>query len=123
MCVSAEMLRDAGDPEVEQRDVVAELLAEREDEPAEAAVDVQADAALEGQRAELLDRVDRAVAVVARRAEDGDRLVVDVPADVGDVDLRGVRIDRRLAQLDAEQVARLVERGVAGLGLHEVRPA
>ena len=53
---------DAGDAEVEHRDVVAELLAEREDEPAEAAVDVQADAAARGELAELVDRVDGAVA-------------------------------------------------------------
>jgi hypothetical protein len=35
---------DAGEAEVEHRDVVAELLAERQDEAAEAAVDVQPDA-------------------------------------------------------------------------------
>ena len=56
-----------GQAEVEQRDVVAELLAPRQDEPAEAAVDVQADAALEREVGELGDRVDRAVAVVAGR--------------------------------------------------------
>ena len=34
---------------------------------------------------------------------------------------RRLRVDRRDPQLDAEQVAALVERRVAGLGLHEVR--
>ena len=43
-------------------------------------------------------------------------------AIAADVDRRGVGVDRRVAQLDAEQVARLVEGGVAGLGLDEVGP-
>ena len=68
-----------------------------------------------------LDRVDRAVAVVAGRAHDGDGLVVDQAAIGVDVDLRRRRVDRRLRTLDAEQVAGLVEGRVAGLGLHEVR--
>ena len=42
--------------------------------------------------------------------------------DPVDVDQRGDGVDRRLAQLDAEQVARLVEGRVAGLGLDEVGP-
>ena len=44
---------DAGHTEVERRDVVAEMLAERKQEAAEAAVDVQPDALLERERAEL----------------------------------------------------------------------
>ena len=62
----------AGQAEVEDRDVVAELLAPRQDEAAEAAVDVQADVVLEGELRELGDRVDRAVGVVAGRADEGD---------------------------------------------------
>ena len=114
--------RDAGHAEVEERDVVAELPTPRKDEAAEAAVDVEADAALEREVGQLADRVDGAVPVVTGRAHDRDRVLVDQLLHRADVDERAVRIDRRAPQLDAEQVARLVERGVPGLGLHEVRP-
>ncbi len=55
----------AGQPKVEHRDVQAQLLTEREDEPAEAGVHVQADAARQGQFRQLRDRVDRPVAVAS----------------------------------------------------------
>ena len=60
---------DAGDRVVERRDVVAQLPAEGQDEPAEAGVDVEADAALERQVGQVTDRVDGAVAVVAGRPD------------------------------------------------------
>ena len=82
--------RDAGEAEVEHGDVEAEHLAERQQEPAEAAVDVQADAALEGQRGQLVDRIDRAVAVVARGSDDRRSVGVDHRGHRVDVDLRGV---------------------------------
>jgi hypothetical protein len=107
--------------EVEHRDVVAELLAPRQDEPAQAAVDVQADAALDRQVAERLDGVDGAVAVVAGRPDDRDGVLVDARRHLGDLDGGRGRVDRGDAQLDAEQVAGLVERRVGGLGLHDVR--
>ena len=113
---------DAGDPEVEHGDVVPELLAERQDEPAEAAVHVHAHPARRRELRQLGDRVDRAVGVVARRAHDRDRLVVDQLGHRVDVGQRGLRVDRRDAQLDPEQVTALVEGRVAGLGLHEVGP-
>ncbi len=112
----------AGHPEVEQRDVVPELLAEREDETAEAAVHVHPDPARRRERRELGDRVDGAVGVVAGRAHDRDRLVVDELRHRVDVGQSRLRVDRRDAELDPEQVAALVERRVPGLGLHEVGP-
>ena len=66
---------------------------------------------------ELGDGVDGAVAVVAGRADDGDGLVVDVLVDPLDVDERGLGVDRGAPQLDAEEVAGLVEGGMGGLGL------
>ena len=66
---------DAGDPEVERRDVVPELLAEGQDEAPEAAVDVQWDPALEGEPTEVRDRV-------------------DVPADISESDLRELVLAR-----------------------------
>ena len=45
--------RDAGYREVEGRDVEAEFAAEGQEEPAEATVDVEADAALQRDRAEF----------------------------------------------------------------------
>ena len=114
--------RDPGEPVVEDRDVEAELLAERQDEPAEAGVDVQADARFDRDVGERTDRVDGAVAVVAGRPDDGHRLVVDVVGHPVDVDLGRRRVDRRPAELDAEQVARLVERRVRRLRLDQVGP-
>jgi hypothetical protein len=116
--------RDAGDPrkaEVERRDAEAELLAEREDEATKAAVYVEAGAAREGELGELGDRVDRPVAVVARRADDRHGALVDQLLDPVGPDQGGLRIHRRVAQLDPEQVTGLVEGGVPGLGLDHVR--
>ncbi len=114
--------RDAGHPEVERLDVVAELLAEREDEPAQTGVDVEADSSFERELPELGDRVDGAVAVVRRRAHDRDGVLVDELRHRLHVRLRRLGYDGRDAHLDAEQVARLVEGGMTGLGLHEVGP-
>ena len=111
---------DPGEAKVERRDVVAEHLAEREDEPAEATIDVQTDALRQGQIGELIDRVDRAVPVVGGRADQRHRGVVDECGHRRNVDLRGDGIDRRMAHLDAEQMARLVEGRVGGLGFHDV---
>ena len=85
-------------------------------------VDVEPDAALEGDVGQVADRVDGAVAVVAGRPDEGDRLVVNVVPHPVHVDLRRHRIDRRPPQLDAEEVAGLVEGRVGRLGLDHVRP-
>ncbi len=111
----------AGQAVVEDGYVVAELLAEGQDEAAQAAVDVEADPLLEGQFAERGDGVDRAVAVVAGRADDGHRLVVDVVGHPVHVDQGGQRVHRGVAELDAEEVAGLVEGRVGRLGLDDVR--
>ena len=96
-------------PVVEDRDVVAQLLAEGEDEPAQAAVDVEPDPVAQGDVGQGLDRVDGPVAVVAGRPDDGHGVGVDVPVDPLGVDLGGDRIDRGHLQVDAEQMAGLVE--------------
>ena len=115
--------RDAGDREVEGRDVVAELAAEGQEEPAEAAVDVQSDPVLQGDRAEFGDRVDRAVAVVRRRSDEGDGVGVDVRAYPVEVDLQRYRVHRRDLHVHAEEVTGLGEGRVRGLGLDDVRRA
>ena len=115
---------DGGNPrnaEVEARDVVSKLLAPREDKAAEASVDMQPDGAVEGQGAEVFDGIDRSVAVVARGPDDRDRVFVDELLDRVDVDARVGLVDRRGPTLHVEEVARLVERGVRGLRLHNVR--
>ena len=70
--------------------------------------------------AELLDRVDRAVAVVACRSDDGHGVCVDVVGDPIDIDQGRLGVDGRSAQLDAEEVTRLVEGGVGGLRFDHV---
>ena len=122
--MSAEIDVTPGTRKSKSGNVVAELLAPRQDEAAEAAVDVQADAALEREVGQLR-RSGRScrsrsctpsptIAIVFSSISVGHRVDVDQRG------LRGRPAPRR--QLDAEQVARLVERGVPGLGLHEVRP-
>ena len=83
---------------------------------------MEPDAALEGDVGQVADRVHGAVAVVAGRPDEGDGLVVDVVPHPVHVDLRAHRVDRRPTQLDAEEVARLVESRVGRLGLDDVRP-
>ena len=83
---------------------------------------MEPDAALEGEVGQVADRVDGAVAVVARRPDEGDRLIVNVVAHPVHVHLRRDRVDRCPPQLDTEEVAGLVEGGVGRLGLDHVRP-
>ena len=109
--------------EVEDRDVVAQLLAEGQDEAAEASVDVEPDAVLHGEVRQRSDGVDRPVAVVARRPHDGDGLGVDVGVHPPGVDLGGDGVDRCHPQLDPEQVTGLVERGMRGLRFDHVGTA
>ena len=111
---------DARQAVVEHLERVAQLLAEGQDEPAQAAVDVQADAALDRQLGHLADRVDRAVAVVAGRADDRHGVLVDLGAHRSHVGLGAHRVDRHVPLLEAEQLGRLAERRVGGLGLHDV---
>ena len=114
---------DGGDPrdaEVEQGDVVAQFLAERQDPASEAAVDVEADPPVEGDVRERLDRVDGPVPVVAGRADEGDGPVVDGTGHPVGVHPRGDGVDGGHPQLDAEEVAGLVERRVGRLGLDHV---
>ena len=118
--MSAEIDVTPGIAVVEHGDVVPELLAEREDEAAEAAVDVEADAALEGDVGQVADGVDGAVAVVAGRADQGDRLLVDVVPHPVHVHLGGHRVDGGAPQFHAEEMAGLVEGRVRRLGLDDV---
>ena len=111
---------DSGNPEVERRNWVTQLLAERQDETAEATVYVQANSVSKSHLAKLGDGVDGAVAVVRCRAHDGNRLIVDECFERSDIDLSRDRIDWRIANLDAQQVTRLIERRVSGFGLDEV---
>ncbi len=83
---------------------------------------MKADATLEREVGELCDRVDRAVPVVARGADHRDGVLVDQRGHRGDVGLHRLRVDRCAPALDCEQVARLVEGGMRGLGLDEVGP-
>ena len=114
--------RHTRDREVEGFDRPPELAAEGEDEASKAAVDVQPDAMREGDLSQGADRIDGAVAVVAGGADDGHGLIVDGIGDLGWVDQRGGRVNRDPTKLDAEEVARLVEGRVRGLGLNDVRP-
>ena len=82
---------------------------------------MEPDAALEREVGQVADRVDGAIAVVAGRSNQCDGLVVDVVADPVHVDLGRDGVDRRPPQLDPEEMARLVEGGVGGLGLDHVR--
>ena len=121
MCVSAEIVVTPGTREVEVRDVVAELLAEREEEAAEAAVDVQPDAVLERELAERRDRVDRAVAVVAGRADDRDRVASMWSATQSRSTwvVGGSTGAMRIST--PSRWPALLKRGVRGLGLDQVR--
>ena len=111
----------AGDRQVERGQVIAELAAERQDEPAQAPVDVEPNPASDRELAERLDRVNGAVPVVARRAHERDGVIVDVLGDPVEVYLGRHRIHRCAPQLHAEEVACLVERRVGGLRLDQVR--
>ena len=83
---------------------------------------MQADAALEGEVRKLGDGIDGAVTVVAGRADQGHRLVVDVRAHPVDIHLGGERIDRGPPELHPEEVAGLVEGGVGRFGFDQVGP-
>ena len=115
LCVSAEMRRDPGQPEVERRNRIAEALRPGKDEAAHAAVDMEAEVVLERELRHLLDRIDEPVRVVAGRADDRDGVRCDVlahPADVGPP----VVAHRRLDQRDPQHVRGLLERDVRGDG-------
>jgi hypothetical protein len=113
--------RHPRNPEIEGGDRVAELFGEGEQETAEAAVDVAADTPLAGDGAQLTDRVDGPVPVVAGGADHCQGGVVDVVRDPVEVDQCADRVDRAAALLDAQQVAGLGERGVGRLGHDQVR--
>ena len=98
---------------------MAEGFAPAQDEPAEAAVDMQVDTTLDRERRQLPDRVDQTVRVGAGRADEGNGVVVDQRTNrvhVGN-ELVG---HGGLAQLDAEVVRTLVKRGVSGHRQHDV---
>ena len=111
--------RDTGHAEIPGRHVVAELLSPRQQEATEAAIDVQADAALLGQGADAIDGVDKAVGVVPRAADETDRVVVDQGGHGIDVDDE-VGGERGVTHLDAEPVGTLAQRHVSGHGEHDV---
>src|SRR5439155_13158190 len=78
---------DAGEAEVERRYVVPELLDPRQEEAAEARVDVHPDAVREGHLGEAGEGVDEPVRVVRGRPGEGDRVGRDGGAhrlDVGE---------------------------------------
>ena len=108
---------DTGHAEVEGRDGFTERTPEGQDESAEAAVDVEPDFRRQGHLSELGDRVDRAIAVVACRTDDGDGLVIDGLRHILGSHGGGHRIDGDRDHLEVIEVTRLVERRVCGLGL------
>ena len=113
--------RDPGNAQVEGRNVLATGPAEGEDEPAEAAVDVEANLVLEGQLAELGDGVHGAVAVVAGRSNEGNSVTRNGTGHEVEIDLRRHWVDGSFDHLDAEEMTGLGEGGVGSLGLDDVR--
>jgi hypothetical protein len=99
---------------------VAEPRGERQQEATQAGVGVEADAALARELRKLLDRVDRAVRIGGRRADDEDRALGDRLRGRGDVGAE-VRPHRDVHGLDAQALRGLVERGVRGLRQHHLR--
>ena len=87
---------DAGQAEVEDGDVVAQLLAPRQDEAAEAAVGVEADAALARDLAELLDR--QSTIIVPLSVNDVSTSAPDITRNVGAAAVRGLAVAGRFAR-------------------------
>eukprot|EP00760_Papus_ankaliazontas_P015455 PhM_4_TR16524/c0_g1_i1/m.40713 len=112
VCVAGDG-RDAVDGEVELQALRAELVADvGHNEAAEAAVDVQPDAPRFGDLGELGDGVHGAAREARRRADDGDGVGRHEAAEVLHVHAPGGVVHARLAELDAEVAAGLVEGGV-----------
>jgi hypothetical protein len=103
------------DPEVPRRHVAAEHLGERQHEAAHAGVDVTVGADRRGQCRDRRDRIDDALRVLRRRADHEHRALVDRVGHRLDVG-RPVVADRHRTDRHAEQVRRLVERGVGRFG-------
>ena len=104
-----------GDAEVPGRDGFAVQLHERQHEPAHARVDVHRRADRGRELGELGDRVDDALRVLRRGADDEHGVVVDARGHRVDVGAE-VGAHRHLVHPDAEVVRGLVERGVRALG-------
>lgn len=112
---------DAAEAEVEERCGEAGSAEEWDEEGAEAAVDVEGDAAGDGELGERGDVVDDAVGEVGGGADEEDRVAIYEARDGGDGDLVGWRGAGDEVDLDSEVVAGFVERGVASVWEDPVR--
>ena len=114
-------LGDPFDPEVPGRDVVPEPLQERQDEPADAGVDVAAQAVRRSQRSELWDGVHDPVRVVHGGRDDdrgGRRQPRLRSGDVGPVPA----VEPEAHKLHPEVVRGLGVRRVGGVRREDLRP-
>lgn len=102
-----------GEVKLGQTVAVARALRERDDERAEAAVDMQARLVLARKRAQVLDGVDDAVREVGGRAHDHDCVRVDKALHRLDVGLARARVDGDDVELDLEVLRRFPERSVS----------
>jgi hypothetical protein len=117
--------RDRGDlvdPEVPGRDRPAQRLDPRQDEAADAGVDVQRQVVARGDGAQRGDGVDHAVRVLRGRADQQDRAPGDGPGHGVHVGAQ-VGPDLDLAQAQPEVVRGLVERRVDGARHDDLGPA
>lgn len=107
---------NAAEAEVEEWCGEASGAEEGDEEGTEAAVDVEGDAAREGELGERGDVVDDAVGEVGGGADEEDRVAVDKARDGGDGDLVRGRGTGDEVDLDPKVVAGFVERGVTSVG-------
>src|SRR5690606_917445 len=87
---------------------------------ADAAVDVEEEAALERELADLLDRVDDAVGVARGRGGEEDRVRRDCVADRGDGGAEADRVDGARDGLEGEGTGGLVQGGRGGDGADDL---
>src|SRR5512140_2098569 len=92
-------------------DVTPGPLEPRQDEATDTGIDVQRQAVLHRERAELGDRIDHAMRILRRRGDEADRAPADRLGHRANVGAH-LGVDLALHELHAEVVRRLVERRV-----------
>lgn len=128
---------DTRDEEVKRQSGVASLLQERNEERSQAAINVckqngssvserlcagrrgrltKSQVVLEGQVGQSRDIIDGTVGEVGGGSDEEDCVLVDESGDLLDVDLAGDLVDGDVVNLDAEEVAGLVERSMSRNG-------
>ncbi len=115
--------RDGGDPgetEVKHRNVISQLFDPGQDEPSQAAIDVQPNLVFQRQVGKLADRVDHAVGIRTGGTQKGDRVGGDPEAHGLDVGLE-VCIDRDAHHLHPQVVSGFHMGGVDGHGSDHFR--